>query len=230
MGLCPFHPEKTPSFSVNEEAGLFYCFGCQKKGDAITFLRELEGLDFVGAVERLAAKANVSLRYTDADAGESRKRRNRLVDAVERAVQWYHERLLSGPDAGPARATCAPGASPARRCGRSAWVGRPPVGTSWPSTCASATPSCVTAASAWSTAGAASRTSSARASCSPSSMRRAQPSGSGAASWRAPTGPSTSTRAGPPSTISPRSSTGCPPRRPTSFPCKRPSSARGTPT
>jgi DNA primase len=103
VGLCPFHPEKTPSFSVNEEAGLFYCFGCQKKGDAITFLRELEGLDFVAAVERLAAKANVSLRYTDADAGESRRRRHRLSEAVERAVQWYHERLLTGADAGPAR-------------------------------------------------------------------------------------------------------------------------------
>lgn len=103
VGLCPFHPEKSPSFSVNEDAGLYYCFGCQKKGDAITFLRDLEGLDFVGAVERLAAKANVSLRYTDADAGESRKRRHRLIDTMERAVQWYHERLLTGADAGPAR-------------------------------------------------------------------------------------------------------------------------------
>lgn len=103
VGLCPFHPEKSPSFSVNEDAGLYYCFGCQKKGDAITFLRDLEGLDFVGAVERLAAKANVSLRYTDADAGESRKRRHRLIDTMEQAVQWYHERLLTGVDAGPAR-------------------------------------------------------------------------------------------------------------------------------
>ncbi len=103
VGLCPFHPEKSPSFSVNEEAGLYYCFGCQKKGDSITFLRDLEGLDFVAAVERLAAKANVSLRYTDADAGESRRRRHRLCDAVEAAVVWYHQRLLRGPDAGTAR-------------------------------------------------------------------------------------------------------------------------------
>lgn len=103
VGLCPFHPEKSPSFSVNEEQGLFYCFGCQKSGDSITFLRELEGLDFVGAVERLAAKANLSLRYTDADGGQYRKRRLQLSDLVERAVEWYHQRLLVGADAGPAR-------------------------------------------------------------------------------------------------------------------------------
>jgi len=104
VGLCPFHPEKSPSFSVNEEAGLFYCFGCQKRGDAITFLREREGLDFVGAVERLAGRAGISLRYTDADAGQARGRRQRLSELVEQAVQWYHDRLLRGADAGPARA------------------------------------------------------------------------------------------------------------------------------
>jgi DNA primase len=48
-GLCPFHSEKTPSFSVNGEKGFFYCFGCQAKGDVITFVREIEHLDFVGA-------------------------------------------------------------------------------------------------------------------------------------------------------------------------------------
>ena len=53
-GLCPFHNEKTPSFSVNAEEGFFYCFGCQKSGDAITFVREIEHLDFVGAVEWLS--------------------------------------------------------------------------------------------------------------------------------------------------------------------------------
>ncbi len=103
VGLCPFHPEKSPSFSLNEEQGLFYCFGCQKKGDSITFLRELEGLDFVGAVERLAAKANLSLRYTDADGGQTRKRRQHLSDIIDQAVEWYHQRLLGGADAGPAR-------------------------------------------------------------------------------------------------------------------------------
>ncbi len=103
-GLCPFHGEKTPSFSVNAEEGFYYCFGCQVKGDAITFVREKEQLDFVAAVEWLASKAGITLRYTDANEGENRKRRSKLYDAIEQAVDWYHQRLLTSPDAGPARA------------------------------------------------------------------------------------------------------------------------------
>ncbi|HKN39276.1 MAG TPA: CHC2 zinc finger domain-containing protein, partial [Acidimicrobiia bacterium] len=57
QGLCPFHSEKTPSFSVNPELGLYHCFGCGAGGDAIRFVREIEHLDFATAVERLAAKA-----------------------------------------------------------------------------------------------------------------------------------------------------------------------------
>jgi DNA primase len=103
QGLCPFHGEKTPSFSVNAAENMYYCFGCQARGDVITFVREKEQLDFVGAVEWLAGKADITLRYTDRQEGESRKRRARLVDTVAKAVAWYHERLLSGPDAGTAR-------------------------------------------------------------------------------------------------------------------------------
>ena len=103
QGLCPFHTEKTPSFSVNPEKGFYYCFGCGAKGDAITFVREIEHLDFVGAVEWLAPKAGVTLHYTDRDHGEGRKQRARLVDAMAKAVAWYHERLLSAPDASRAR-------------------------------------------------------------------------------------------------------------------------------
>ena len=102
-GLCPFHPEKTPSFSVNANDGLWYCFGCQAKGDVITFVRDKEGLDFVGAVEWLAAKCGVTLRYTERAEGEGRKRRARLLDHMAAAVAWYHQRLLSGADAGAAR-------------------------------------------------------------------------------------------------------------------------------
>jgi DNA primase len=102
-GLCPFHQENSPSFSVNQQLGVYHCFGCQKSGDAITFVRELEGLDFVGAVERLAAKAGITLRYTDPEQGEGRKKRRRLVEAIEAAVDFYHERLLTSPDAGGAR-------------------------------------------------------------------------------------------------------------------------------
>lgn len=103
VGLCPFHAEKTPSFSVNAEEGLYYCFGCQASGDVIRFVREVDHLDFVEAVERLAAKAGIQLRYDDAAEGKDRQRRSRLIDAMEKAVDWYHERLLSSPDAAGAR-------------------------------------------------------------------------------------------------------------------------------
>jgi DNA primase len=102
VGLCPFHQEKTPSFSVNAEMGVFYCFGCQRSGDAITFVRELEHVDFVEAVRRLADRAGISITE-DAAAGAERRRRAPLYEAMDRAVDFYHERLLSAPDGGPAR-------------------------------------------------------------------------------------------------------------------------------
>src|SRR3954454_10964939 len=82
-GLCPFHAEKSPSFSVNAEEGLYYCFGCQAKGDVITFVREIEHLEFVDAVERLAARANIQLHYDNERTGSDRKNRQRLLDAME---------------------------------------------------------------------------------------------------------------------------------------------------
>lgn len=102
-GLCPFHQEKSGSFSVNAEEKLYYCFGCGAKGDVITFVREIEHLDFVGAIEKLALKAGITLRYTDEVQTEGRKRRAKLLDAVSKAAEWYHERLLSAPDAAAAR-------------------------------------------------------------------------------------------------------------------------------
>ncbi len=103
QGLCPFHSEKSPSFSVNQEEGLYYCFGCGARGDVITFVREMDHLDFVDAVERLAGRFGVTLHYTDAGQDEGRRKKAALLAAVERAVDWYHERLLSAPDAAPAR-------------------------------------------------------------------------------------------------------------------------------
>ena len=92
---------------------------------------EKEALDFPGAVERLAGKAGITLRYTERNEGEGRKKRTRYVETMARAVDWYHERLLSGPDAGagpglPARAR----ASTATSCASTASVGRPTPGTS----------------------------------------------------------------------------------------------------
>jgi DNA primase len=104
VGLCPFHTEKSPSFSVNAELGLYYCFGCGAKGDAITFLREMEHLDFVEAVEKLAGRTGITLRYDNEATGRDHQRRSRIHETLEAAVSWYHERLLSAPDASKARA------------------------------------------------------------------------------------------------------------------------------
>jgi DNA primase len=101
-GLCPFHEEKTPSFSVNAEEGIYYCFGCQASGDAITFVRETEHLDFVEAVHRLADRAGITVTEDETASAENR-RRAPIYKALSEAVDWYHERLLSSADAGPAR-------------------------------------------------------------------------------------------------------------------------------
>lgn len=101
-GLCPFHQEKSPSFSVNAEEGLYYCFGCKKSGDAISFVRDVEHLDFVEAVRRLADRAGVTITE-DAAVTAERQKRNPLYDAMATAVDFYHERLLTAPDGGPAR-------------------------------------------------------------------------------------------------------------------------------
>ena len=101
-GLCPFHGEKTPSFSVNAEEGRYYCFGCRASGDQITFVREIQHLDFMDALRQLADRAGIEL-HDDANAGPARKERQEALAAMEKAVTWYHERLLNSPDARPAR-------------------------------------------------------------------------------------------------------------------------------
>ena len=103
VGLCPFHAEKTPSFNVREEIGRYRCFGCDQSGDVITFVERTRHVDFVGAVEYLAAKVGLQLAYTTSGQSEERQRRKRLVEAMAIAVEWYHQRLLHDPDARPAR-------------------------------------------------------------------------------------------------------------------------------
>ena len=101
-GLCPFHGEKTPSFSVNAEEGRYYCFGCRASGDQITFVREMHHLDFLDAVRLLAERAGVEI-HDDATTSGARKERQELVAAMTDAVEWYHDRLLHAPDARGAR-------------------------------------------------------------------------------------------------------------------------------
>lgn len=105
-GLCPFHQEKSASFSVSPSKGVFYCFGCGKGGDAITFLRELESLSYVEAVERLAQLAGVTLRFEGDSAAERRaaQRRNSLFKVNEEAAKLYERMLLDGREAEDARA------------------------------------------------------------------------------------------------------------------------------
>lgn len=103
--LCPFHTEKTPSFSIDAAKGLYHCFGCQKGGDVITLVQELEGLSFVEAVERLSAKVGVTLTYERASAAERQAatRKMRLIAAHRDAVAFYHDLLMGSPEAKPAR-------------------------------------------------------------------------------------------------------------------------------
>jgi len=94
-GRCPFHEERTPSFSVNPQDKLYYCFGCGAGGDVITFVRETENLDFAGAVEFLADRFRVQLEYEESSprADAARRQRERLFALLKRATDFY-ERVL----------------------------------------------------------------------------------------------------------------------------------------
>jgi DNA primase len=104
-GLCPFHEERTPSFSVNAQEKLFYCFGCQAKGDAIGFVEQADGLEFVDAVEMLADRYGVQLERENDDprAEERRNREKRLRSLLERAAHFYATYLFESTEARAAR-------------------------------------------------------------------------------------------------------------------------------
>ena len=91
---CPFHDEKTPSFNVRPDKGFYHCFGCGAHGDAISFVREFEGLDFTAAVEELARRAGLEVPY-DRVVGEQIKQAKTLTDALDFANQFYRNRLAS---------------------------------------------------------------------------------------------------------------------------------------
>ena len=92
---CPFHQEKSASFHVDEGKGYYYCFGCQAKGDAVSFLRETENLGFMEAVERLAADAGMPLPERDPAAAARAAANQGLVEAMEAAVQFYRLQLAT---------------------------------------------------------------------------------------------------------------------------------------
>jgi DNA primase len=105
VGLCPFHDERTPSFSVKPRDGFYYCFGCEAGGDAIRFVQEKEGLAFPDAVEALAERYGVEVERETEDpkAEEARRRRGRLGEALERATSFYENYLWEAKKAEKAR-------------------------------------------------------------------------------------------------------------------------------
>jgi DNA primase len=105
VGLCPFHEERTPSFTVDPREKLYYCFGCHKGGDPITFVRESQALDFAEAVEQLADRYRVELKreHEDPQEEERRKRRERLLGLLDRAAGFYGTYLWDSSEARKAR-------------------------------------------------------------------------------------------------------------------------------
>ncbi|HEV2813699.1 MAG TPA: DNA primase [Solirubrobacteraceae bacterium] len=105
-GLCPFHDERTPSFGIDPVKKLYHCFGCGAGGDAINFVRETEGVDFVGAIELLADRYGVELQVAEEDPQEARRRaeRQRLFSLLDRTASYYERVLWEAPEAASARA------------------------------------------------------------------------------------------------------------------------------
>ncbi|NMM34315.1 MAG: DNA primase [Phycicoccus sp.] len=105
-GLCPFHDEKSPSFNVRPATGAWHCFGCGEGGDVISFVQRVEHLTFAEAVERLAGKLGMELRYEEGGgprSGEGLGKRSRLVEAHRVAAEFYSAALLNLPEARPGR-------------------------------------------------------------------------------------------------------------------------------
>jgi DNA primase len=104
-GLCPFHDERTPSFSVNSEEKLFYCFGCQAKGDAFGFVEQSEGLDFRESVELLADRYGIELQLENDDpqAEDRRRRKERLMKLLDRTATFYSKFFWDSQEAAAAR-------------------------------------------------------------------------------------------------------------------------------
>src|SRR4030043_1488332 len=103
LGLCPFHKEKTPSFSVDTRKQLYHCFGCGEGGDVISFIMKIENLDFIEAAEFLAKKVNYNLNYVYSGSPEASEKRSRLVELNELARKYYNFVFFKSKKAAPAR-------------------------------------------------------------------------------------------------------------------------------
>ncbi len=97
LGLCPFHSERTPSFRVNPERGVFFCFGCQEKGGLLQFLSKVENLDFVETVKKLGSEVGIEVLLDERPDDPEVTRRRRLLELLERCSLYYHELLTRSP-------------------------------------------------------------------------------------------------------------------------------------
>ncbi len=104
-GLCPFHDERTPSFGIDPAQKVYYCFGCQAAGDVFTFVQETEGADFKGALELLAERYGVELQREaeDPQEAERRRKRERLLELLDRTASYYERCLWESSEAARAR-------------------------------------------------------------------------------------------------------------------------------
>ena len=102
LGLCPFHQEKTPSFHVNPDSGLYYCFGCKETGDVFRFLERVEGYTFVEAVKSLAERAGIPIveekAVAPSDANRLKREREALYGVMQMAAGWYEQQLREHPE------------------------------------------------------------------------------------------------------------------------------------
>lgn len=103
QALCPFHDEKTPSFSVSPEKQIFYCFGCQTGGNVISFVQKHEGKNFIETIKWLADRANISLPERDSKSNDRQKLINHLSELNAFAIKYYHELLRTGQHSQQAR-------------------------------------------------------------------------------------------------------------------------------
>jgi len=106
IGLCPFHPDKDPSFSISPEKQIFYCFGCGEGGDVLKFLMKLQGMTFVEAVKNLAGRYGIHIPEETRSPIQQRRRKMRevLISLNDQSADFFHRNLLESPDGSRARA------------------------------------------------------------------------------------------------------------------------------
>lgn len=95
QGLCPFHNEKTPSFTINDEKAFFHCFGCGAHGDAIEFVRRFERMQYAEAVETLAREAGITIAAPSPEESRKIEKEKTLYDVLEEACKWFEKQLVS---------------------------------------------------------------------------------------------------------------------------------------